>query len=167
LKSILYRWIRREGKNKLLTKPKTSRDADVIDCRSGMLYYQATAILLTLLFSCFINNSYGQAVPAITGTVRNAAGEPLTNATVTVVKTNKGTITNAKGIFKLNNLNFNDKLRISLIGYNAQTVTIENKSDLTITLKEADNELDRVVVQAYGTTSDRLRTGNISKVTAA
>ena len=102
----------------------------------------------------------------ITGTVRNTAGEPLANATVTVLKTNRGTITNAKGSFTLSHLNPKDQLRISLIGYAAQTVTINNSDPLTITLKEANNELDRVVVQAYGTTSDRLRTGNISKITS-
>lgn len=103
----------------------------------------------------------------ISGTVRNTAGDPLSGATVTNTRTGKGTVTNASGVFTLPNVKENDKLRISYIGYAIQFVTIGNNDMLSITLKDATNELDKVVVQAYGTTSDRLRTGNISKVTAA
>ncbi len=114
-----------------------------------------------------LNTLLAQNNISISGTVRNAAGEPLSGATVTNTRTGKGTVTSATGAFTLHGTNEKDKLRISYIGYAAQTITVGKERKLTITLKDATNELDKVVVQAYGITSDRLRTGNISKVTAA
>lgn len=102
----------------------------------------------------------------ITGTVRNAAGEPLSGATITNTRTGKGSVTNASGKFTLPTVTENDKLRVSYIGYAIQFVTVKKNTELDITLKDATNELDRVVVQAYGTTSDRVRTGNIGKLSA-
>lgn len=122
-------------------------------------------VMAGLCLLCITKNITAQTT--ITGTVRNTIGEPLANATITVVKTNKGAITNARGTFTLSNITAKDQLRVSLIGYATQTLPVNNQTNITITLKEAVRELDKVVVQAYGTTSDRLRTGNISKVTAA
>ncbi len=102
----------------------------------------------------------------IRGLVKNEAGEPLAGASVQAVKTNKGTITNAAGSFVIKGVALNDKIKVSYVGYTAKTVTIENSNEIVITLKIADNKLDEMVVQAYGTTSHRLHTGNISRITA-
>lgn len=123
-----------------------------------------TAILCLYLNTVFCQNNNANS---ITGTVSNTAKEPLSGATVTNTRTGKGTVTNAAGVFTLQGVQEKDKLRVSYIGYAIQLVTATGNEPLQITLKDATNELDRVVVQAYGTTSDRLRTGNISKVTAA
>ena len=114
-----------------------------------------------------LNPVFAQNNSTITGTVRNAAGQLLAGASVTNTRTGRGTVTNAAGAFTLHGTQAGDQLRISYIGYAVQTLALGKGASLTITLKEATNELDRVVVQAYGTTTDRLRTGNIGKLTAA
>lgn len=103
----------------------------------------------------------------IKGRVFNKQGEPLSNANVVVKGTNRGTITDANGQFDLKNIKEEDVLTISFIGYKSRDVKIGNQKNIILALDEANNELDETVVQAYGTTSRRLTTGNIAKVTAA
>ncbi|MBZ4187628.1 SusC/RagA family TonB-linked outer membrane protein [Niabella beijingensis] len=124
-------------------------------------------LALLCLYLIPISQNNPKEYREITGTVRNSSGEPLSGATITNTRTGKGSVTNASGKFTLPTVTEDDKLRVSYIGYAIQFVTVKKNTELDITLKDATNELDRVVVQAYGTTSDRLRTGNISKVTAA
>lgn len=102
----------------------------------------------------------------IKGRVTNAQGEPLVNATVMCKKNTRGTQTNANGEFWLKGLSPDDKITITYIGYKPQSIKIGDRTSLTIILDVTDNELDKAVVQAYGTTSQRLTTGNIGKVTA-
>lgn len=101
------------------------------------------------------------------GIVYNEAGQPLSGANVTIKSTGKGTITNAKGEFELMAVNEQATLIISFIGYTAQEVKVTEGRTLQMYLNVAKNELDKVVVRAYGTTTQRLTTGNIATVTAA
>ncbi len=126
-----------------------------------MKFVTLLSVMALLCHICFGQNT---TAPTISGTVRNEAGEPLANASISMLPSGRGALTNAKGLFTLSPVNLNDQLRISLVGYAPQTVTITGTAPLNITLKLAINELDRVVVQAYGTTSQRLATGNIGVV---
>jgi len=100
------------------------------------------------------------------GRVTNVNGEPLSGANVVIRRTRTGTITNAKGEFALGNLKSEDILIVSFVGYASQSIQIKGRNNLEIILELAKNELDKVVVQAYGTTTQRLSTGNIATVTA-
>jgi TonB-linked SusC/RagA family outer membrane protein len=100
------------------------------------------------------------------GVVFNESGEPLSGANVTIKETQKGTITNAKGEFDLGPIPVGSTVIVSFIGYLPQTMKISEARNLKIYLKVAKNELDKVVVQAYGLTSQRLTTGDIATVTA-
>ncbi len=113
------------------------------------------------------SSTFAQPSPGrdITGKVINERGEPLANANVSI-KNGRGTVTNARGQFLLKNVTPNDILQISFVGYSSQTVAVKDQPVFNIVLQQAENELDRVVVQGYGTTSDRLRTGSIVKVTS-
>jgi TonB-linked SusC/RagA family outer membrane protein len=102
---------------------------------------------------------------SLQGRVVNRQGEALVNASVTTTKTKKATITDLKGTFKLKGLNAGDMLLVSYAGYKTQLVSPQ-KQALFVVLDITDNELDKVVVQAYGTTSRRLTTSNIGVVTA-
>lgn len=101
----------------------------------------------------------------IEGIVYNEAGQPLGGANVTVKETGRGTITNAKGEFVISGVPVNGTLVVSFIGYAPQMVKIKDGSKVMTYLKVTKNELDKVVVQAYGTTTQRLNTGNIVTVT--
>ena len=102
----------------------------------------------------------------IKGRVTNDKGEPLMNANITVKRTGHGTVTNANGIFFLRNVNSEDVVMVSFIGYKTQSVSVKDRSSLTLIMEATTNDLDKVVVQAYGTTTQRLATGNIGVVRA-
>jgi TonB-linked SusC/RagA family outer membrane protein len=102
----------------------------------------------------------------IRGHVANDKGEPLAGANITVRRTGKGTITDANGNFKLADVTGDDIIIISYVGYQAQSMKIGDKAFISLALGEANNELDQVVMQAYGTTTRRFATGNIAKVTS-
>jgi hypothetical protein len=95
----------------------------------------------------------------VQGIVLTESGQPLAGANVTVKETGRGTITNAKGEFELLDVPVNNTLIISFIGYSSQQLKVKDATKVQIYLKVAKNELDKVVIQAYGTTTQRLNTG--------
>jgi len=101
------------------------------------------------------------------GVIYSEAGEPLSGASVTLKATGKGTITNAKGEFNLPGVPPNSPLIVSYIGYVQQEIKATEGRPVQVYLSVATNDLDKVVVQAYGTTTQRLATGNIGTVTSA
>ena len=110
------------------------------------------------------------AAPAveIKGKVINVQSEPLAGATVISSKTGLTTETDAGGHFGFKGLSFGDTLVISYTGYKTQYWRLmPGHASFTVVLELTDNELDKVVIQAYGTTSQRLTTGNIAVVTSA
>ena len=102
----------------------------------------------------------------VRGLVLTEAGVPVQGANVTIRQTEHGTITNAKGEFELSKAAPNDVLVFSFVGYAPQSFTVKDASGIRIYMKVAQNELDKAVVQAYGTTTQRLTTADIGKVTA-
>jgi len=102
----------------------------------------------------------------VKGRVINLQAEPLVNASVTSLKTKKSVQTNAKGQYSIMGLAPDDELIISYVGYKTQKIKIAGRSDISAVLEVSNDELDKAVVQAYGTTSQRFTTGNIGVVTA-
>jgi TonB-linked SusC/RagA family outer membrane protein len=103
----------------------------------------------------------------VRGVVLTEAGVPVQGANVTVKQTEKGTITNAKGEFQLSYaVPIGSVLIFSYVGFAPQSLTVKDGSQIRISMKLAQNELDKAVVQAYGTTTQRLTTSDIGKVTA-
>ena len=108
----------------------------------------------------------GEPINEIKGRVTNTKGEALANANITVKRTRRGTITDANGNFTLHNVNSDDVITISFIGYKPQSLPLRDRANLVVFMQPATDNLDKVVVQAYGTTSERLATGNIGVVSA-
>ncbi|MGH2644520.1 MAG: carboxypeptidase-like regulatory domain-containing protein, partial [Chitinophagaceae bacterium] len=121
--------------------------------------------LLFLISLYFMQLAHSQTI-SITGKVMNEKGVPLSGVTISVKGTTNGTITDDKGIFKLNDVNKNATLVISSIGYEKQEITLHGNTQITITLKQQANRLDETVIMAYGTTTRRLNTGDISTITS-
>lgn len=100
------------------------------------------------------------------GKVIDTTGNPLPGTSIFVRQSRKGAIADAKGEFVLENTGPSDTLIVRLIGYQTQVLTaaeLEQNGGFVI-LKTASNELDKVVIQAYGITNKRLTTGNIVTV---
>jgi TonB-dependent starch-binding outer membrane protein SusC len=102
----------------------------------------------------------------ISGKVSDEQGNPLPGATVTVKGENMSTTTDAKGGFTLRKIKEDAVLQISFIGF--MTKEVSANADLSnIRLEQSNSKLDEIQVIAYGTTSQRLNTGNVSTVKAA
>jgi TonB-dependent SusC/RagA subfamily outer membrane receptor len=102
----------------------------------------------------------------VRGVVLTEAGVPVQRANVTIKQMEKRTITNAKGEFELSAVPVEGVLVFSYVGYAPQNFTVKNESQKRICMKVAQNELDKAVVQAHGSTTQRLTTANIETVTA-
>ena len=102
---------------------------------------------------------------ACTGVVKDASGEAVIGASVTVDGTTNGTITDLDGNFSLSNVPKGSTIKISFVGY--KTLEVKwNGSPLNITLKEDSEMLDEVVVVGYGTQKKVNVTGAVSMVGA-
>lgn len=115
-------------------------------------------------------NSDENALPPadITGKITDIDGNPLEGASVAAKGTNKGTTTDASGLFKLTGVPDNAVLIISFTGYVTREVSLSKKfgSALIISLKRSENKLDEVQVIAYGTITKRQNTGSVSAVSS-
>jgi TonB-linked SusC/RagA family outer membrane protein len=129
-------------------------------------------ILLSVLATlCLFLRAWGQAPNTasynLTGNIRDESGSPLTGATIksetTVSRSDAG------GNFTIALMASSGKLLISFAGYESQTVPYQRNHarPLVITLKPAVFSVDEVQVIAYGKTTRKLNTGNISSVTGA
>ncbi len=102
----------------------------------------------------------------IRGHVMDEDGKPLTGATITVVNANKSTQTGITGDFFMQGIDPAALLRISYIGY--QSLEMSASSNLSaIRLLQNQSKLDEVKVIAYGATTERLSTGDVSTLKAA
>ena len=106
--------------------------------------------------------SIQQQKKVATGRVVDNQGEPLIGVTVMEVGTSNGTVTDLDGNFSLSLKNPNGKITISYIGFNPQTLTAA--SNMQITMKSEDKELNEVVVVGYGTQKKVNLTGSVSSV---
>lgn len=87
----------------------------------------------------------------ITGKVVDAkTEEPIIGASVSVVGTSGGTITDLDGKFSIS-VASGKELQVSFIGFVTQTVKIGKTTKLNIILEEDSKTLDEVVVVAFGT----------------
>ncbi len=105
-------------------------------------------------------------IAEIKGRVTNDKGEPLVNANITVKRTGHGTVTDANGNFTLHNVTPEDVLAVTFIGYTPQAISIRDRKVLTLIMQSSNSDLDKVVVQAYGSTTTRLATGDIAVITS-
>jgi TonB-dependent starch-binding outer membrane protein SusC len=104
----------------------------------------------------------------IKGRVINDKGEPVEGASIMIKGTQRGTTTNGYGYFELKGVDENDILIVTGISIEPKEVKIIGKLDLTINVKAKISEQQEVIINAgYYSTTDRLRTGNISRVDAA
>jgi TonB-linked SusC/RagA family outer membrane protein len=99
------------------------------------------------------------------GRVVDQEGKPLPGATIKVKSTGKSVSANAKGEFYIEKIEKDVILVISFMGYVNKEVSVEREIG-DVVLEVSDNILDQVQVIAYGTTTRRLSTGNVSTVKA-
>ena len=99
----------------------------------------------------------------VSGTVKDANGEPLIGVSVMEVGTNNGAVTDVNGNYTLN-VKPGAKLKLSYIGFTPQMVKAGSNSQ--IVLQEDNTALNEVVVVGYGTMRRKDVTSSITTVKA-
>ena len=123
--------------------------------------------LSMILTSLFLFVGIALAQTTVRGTVVTYEdNEPIIGASIQVVgATNIGTITDVNGQFNLQVPAGKNTLRITYVGMEPLEVAVSNKP-LRIQLRNDANDLDEVVVVAYGTQKKTSLTGAIQEVKA-
>ena len=134
-------------------------------------------MLLVALF-CILGGVFSQT--KVTGTVVSQEdGQPVIGASILVVGTNVGTVTNGDGKFTLTLPQGKDKIRVTYVGMETQAVTARN--GMVVRLGLDATALDEVVVTAMGISrqqktlgysaqtidDDQLTMGKMTDVTSA
>ena len=102
----------------------------------------------------------------VTGVVKDANGEPIIGANVTVKgQSSIGTITDIDGRFVLE-VPSDAVLQITYIGYVAQDVKVVSGKEINVMLKDDTEMLDEVVVIGYGSMARKEVTSAISHVSS-
>ena len=120
---------------------------------------------LSAVFSLFSFQSPSGIL--VKGKVMDDKGNPLVGVSVIEKgKANQGTSTNATGEFTLTVSSNKSVLVFSYVGYNSQEIALNGKTQISITLHAATNQLNEVVVVGYGAQKKKSVTGSVSKVSA-
>ncbi len=119
--------------------------------------------MMTLLLGLFLSvGAFAQQI-AVKGHVKDATGEPIIGATIRVVGTQTGVVSDFDGNFVIS-ANQGQTLSVSYVGY--QTAEIKAAPNVTITLQDDAQMLKDVVVIGYGTVKKSDATGSVMSVEA-
>lgn len=102
---------------------------------------------------------------SISGKVVDESGEGLPGATIHVVGSTEGTVTNINGEYKLETAP-DATLQVSFIGYQPQNIGVGGRTVVDVNLKPDVQNLDEVVVWGYGTSKKKDLTGAIAAVSS-
>ncbi|MBC6700134.1 SusC/RagA family TonB-linked outer membrane protein [Hymenobacter puniceus] len=107
-----------------------------------------------------------QADITVKGRVVDDKGSALPGVTVVVKGTTIGTSTSPDGTFALSipATVANPMLSISYIGFAAQEVAVDGRTDISVTLREDAQRLNEVVVIAYGEQSQKTLTSAVTQI---
>lgn len=122
-------------------------------------------IVLPVLLTFLISIGFAQVQIPVSGTVTN--GEiNLTNVSVKIAGSGKGTTTDEQGNFKIN-VDKGQRLVFSYVGYEEQSLTVSDQTSINIVLKSLQgNALNEVVVVGYGTKKKINLTGAVASITS-
>jgi len=127
--------------------------------------YNGFRILLLLGFVLlFSSNVYAQS--KISGKVTSATdGQSLPGVTVVVSGAKLAAITDANGTYQITNVPKSATMLVfTSVGFLSEKVSINNLTEINVTLKEEQKILDEVVVVGYGKQSRALLTTAVTKL---
>jgi len=112
---------------------------------------------LVIIFLLFCFNSYVSGQNSLQGIVLDKENHtPIADATVYINGSTKGTSTDSKGLFILNDILFPCQLMISRVGYDLKIINLESliTEKLTVLLKEKTIQLSEVKVSGINTRNE-------------
>jgi TonB-linked SusC/RagA family outer membrane protein len=123
---------------------------------------QKRRLLLAMLLCAFWLTGFAQKT--VTGTVKDATGEPMIGVSVVVDGTSIGGVTDFNGDFTVQNVPDKAVLKFSYVGYKDQKIPTAGKTSFNVTLQEDAMGLDEVVVVGYGTQKKKDLTGSVASI---
>lgn len=124
------------------------------------------ACIAVILMFPLLTSEAGAQETSVTGTVMNTEAEPLPGATVRLLDNPQvGTVTDVDGAFSIQ-VNPDDVLVVSYVGYLTQEILIGDRSEIDIILELDAHLLSELIVVGYGVQTRRDLTGSIASVTA-
>lgn len=117
---------------------------------------------MALLLSVMCFAAYAQKT--VTGTVKDATGEPMIGVSILVDGTTIGGITDFDGNFTIKDVPEKAVLKITYIGFKDQKISVAGKNSFNVTMEEDAASLDEVVVVGYGTMKKKDLTGAVANV---
>ena len=123
-----------------------------------------SSVLLCLLLAVFpIEAQQGRV---ISGVVTDEQGETLPGATIIIKESQRGTITDFDGNFRLTLGGDDRTLVVSFVGMETQEVVIGNQTRFDISLQPGAETLDEVIVTGYQTISRERATGSYNIISS-
>ncbi|MFH6767854.1 TonB-dependent receptor [Gaetbulibacter aquiaggeris] len=110
-----------------------------------------------------VNYTFAQSM-TVEGNVNDENGLPLPGVTIVIEGTSQGSTTNIDGYYTLSVPSGEAKLVFSYVGMQTLTVPINNRTVVNVVLQENLEELESVIVVAYGTSTKEAYTGAASVV---
>ena len=130
--------------------------------RGGAQFVAAQGLLLSVIFSANAAHSPDvtrnstpmteadlRADITVKGSVKDAKNEPLPGATITILGTTRGTVTDIDGKFTLSAPE-NGTLVFSYLGFKSQSVEVNSRSVIEVILEEETASLNEFVVTSFG-----------------
>ncbi len=118
---------------------------------------------VVLAFAALETRAQGESF-TVSGTVKDASGQPVIGATVFDTTTQKGDVTSTTGSFSLQ-ATPGSVLRVSFVGYAEQSAkVVAGKTTYDFVLESDALEIEELVVVGYGTQKKASLTGAISAI---
>lgn len=120
-----------------------------------LIFLFATLLLSQLTFA---------QASLVKGQVVDKEGNPLPGVSVLQLGSTNGTITSIDGKYAISNLNENDSLRFSYVGFNNQVIKVGIQTIINVVLLESASALEEVQVVAFQTQKKNSVIGSINTV---
>lgn len=122
-------------------------------------------LFLSVLVLC-IQTAFGQA-KTVTGTVKSKSdGIPIPGVSVIIQGTNNGTTTDFDGNYSIS-VAQGQSLSFSYMGYETQSIKVENQQKINVGLTESTSKLDEVVVVGFASQKKTNLTGAVANIDVA
>ncbi len=125
------------------------------------LFSFLTMLVMILLLGNSVVWAQGRTV---TGKVTDPTGFGLPGVSVQLKGTQRGTNTNADGVYSLSDVPENATIILSFIGYTTQEVAVGARSTVDVKLADDTKALQEVVVVGYGTQKIKDATGSVASL---
>ncbi|SDE47894.1 TonB-linked outer membrane protein, SusC/RagA family [Mucilaginibacter pineti] len=120
--------------------------------------------IASLLFLLMCTAAFAQG-NKITGVVSDEKGLPLPGVSVLLKGTQNGTVTDVNGKFNIN-ATATQTLVFTFLGYTPKEVLVGDQTTINISMAQASNSINEVVVVGYGTQKKVSITGSVAAVTS-